>query len=93
MEVSVTHSLHCDEALRQLDDYLDRHLSREEVRLVEAHLAVCAACASLFHFEQRYVDVLRDRLQRIAVPPDFTARLLSHLSSVCPPTIEPELPA
>ena len=34
----------CEEALRRLEEFLDRELTAEEMQRVQAHLDTCAAC-------------------------------------------------
>ena len=34
----------CEEIFARLDDYLDRELSADEMRMVKEHLETCAAC-------------------------------------------------
>jgi predicted anti-sigma-YlaC factor YlaD len=49
----------CEEAFRQLDDYLDRELGAVETRLIEEHLSICGACLREFTFERSVVDGVR----------------------------------
>ena len=65
----------CADALRRLDDYLDRRLTPKEQRLVEQHLAICTACTSKYRFETTFVSELRVKLARIDVPPRFADRI------------------
>jgi anti-sigma factor (TIGR02949 family) len=65
----------CEEAFRRLDDYLDRELADEELRLVEAHLADCASCLQEFTYERSMLDRLKDKLRRLPTPPDLLARI------------------
>lgn len=58
----------CDDTLRRLDDYVDRALRPEELRLVEEHLGDCLACAAASRFEHSLIAGIRGRLRRIAVP-------------------------
>jgi anti-sigma factor (TIGR02949 family) len=58
----------CEEAFRRLDDYLDRELSPEEMRLVQEHLEVCSFCVLEFAFEARVLDQVRARLRSIPAP-------------------------
>ena len=58
----------CEEMFRRLDDYLDRELSPEETRIVEAHLEICALCATEFAFEAGVLKEVRNKLRRIEVP-------------------------
>ena len=69
----------CEEAFRRLDDYLDRELSREEMRLVEEHLNVCDVCTSEFVFEASVLTGVRRKLQSIAAPSDLLARIAARL--------------
>lgn len=69
----------CDEALRRLDDFVDRELAEAELRLVHEHLQTCAACTAQFQFEAGVLDQLKDKLRRIAIPPDLLARIRTSL--------------
>ncbi|MGH7630409.1 MAG: anti-sigma factor family protein [Gemmatimonadales bacterium] len=69
----------CDEALRRLDDFVDRELAEAELRLVHEHLQTCAACTAQFQFEAGVLDQLKDKLRRIAIPPDLLARIRTGL--------------
>jgi len=71
----------CEEAFRRLDDYLDRELSPEEMRLVREHLEACAFCAAEFGFEARLLDELRPKLRRIGAPHDLIERVSRALES------------
>ncbi len=73
--------LTCEQTFRQLNDYLDRALSAEEMRLVEEHLETCAQCASEYRFESTFLDELRSKLQRIAMPDDVRSRLFAKLAA------------
>lgn len=70
----------CEEMFRKVDDYLDRRLSVEEMRLVEAHLETCARCTHEYRFEATVIAQVRDKLHRLDVPADFAARLHARLS-------------
>lgn len=69
----------CEEALRRLDDFVDRELGEAELRLVREHLETCAACTSQFQDEAAKLARLKDRLRRIVVPPDLLARVRNAL--------------
>jgi anti-sigma factor (TIGR02949 family) len=72
--------LSCDEVFRRLDDYLDRNLSAEEIRLVQSHLDDCLVCAGEYRFEATVVSAIRERLQRMAAPPHLLAAIHAKLS-------------
>ena len=69
----------CEEALRRVNDYLDRTLTAQEMRLVSAHLETCALCAAGFHFERNLIDNLRAKLGRLDLPADLGRRIASQL--------------
>ncbi len=71
--------LTCEETFARLNDYLDRELSPEEIRLVEVHLATCAACAREYRFEESFLREVRDKLRRIAMPPEVHRRIAESL--------------
>jgi anti-sigma factor (TIGR02949 family) len=74
--------LSCEEAFRRLDDYLDRELSPQELRLVREHLHDCVRCASDFRFEEALVREIRARVRRLALPPDLLSRIMRRLEGV-----------
>lgn len=69
----------CEEAFRRIDDYLDRELRADEMRLVEEHLETCAACTREFNFEASVLRQVRAKLERVAVPSDLLGRILSMI--------------
>jgi anti-sigma factor (TIGR02949 family) len=69
----------CEEALRRLDDFVDRELGEAELRLVRGHLETCAACTAQFEAEAAKLTQLKDKLRRIMIPPDLMARIRSRL--------------
>lgn len=73
--------LTCEEVFARLDDFLDRELSPEEMRLVEEHIETCAACASEHRFERQVVDSVREKLQRIELPAALRQSILARLAS------------
>jgi anti-sigma factor (TIGR02949 family) len=70
----------CEEAFRQLDDYLDRELPPDEMRLIDDHLSTCAACLREFTFERSVLDHVREKLRQVAAPPDLLARISAQLA-------------
>jgi anti-sigma factor (TIGR02949 family) len=67
--------LTCAEAFSRLDDYLDRELESEELAAVRAHLELCATCAGEFAVEREVLEAVREKLRRIAAPPDLLDRI------------------
>lgn len=69
----------CEQVFARLDDYVDRELSSEEMRLVQEHLEICAACAGEHRFESTVIHEVRDRLRRIELPAGLMARISERL--------------
>ena len=69
----------CEAAFRRLDDFLDRHLSAEEMRLVEEHLRVCEACTREFSFEASVLRGIKRKLEGLDAPADLLARISAQL--------------
>jgi anti-sigma factor (TIGR02949 family) len=76
----------CEEAFRRLNDFLDRRLSPEEMKIIEEHLEICAWCAREFNFETSVLFVVKRKLLQLDVPPDLVSKILSQL----PPSAEGE---
>ena len=71
----MTELLTCRQAFDRLEEFLDRELSADETRQVEAHLEQCANCAREFRFEGRILEGVRARLRRIRVPERLADRI------------------
>ena len=69
----------CEEAFRRLNDFLDRRLSPDEMRLIEEHLEVCAWCAREFNFETSVLEGLKRKLRQVDAPADLLSKILSRL--------------
>ncbi len=69
----------CEAAFRRLDDFLDRQLSAEEMRLVEEHLHICEACTREFTFEASVLAGVKRKLRAIELPADLLARISGQL--------------
>lgn len=67
--------LTCVELFRRLDDYLDRELNADEMRLVREHLETCAVCAAEYAFEASVLENVREKLQRIKAPKDLMSKI------------------
>jgi anti-sigma factor (TIGR02949 family) len=76
----------CEEAFRRLDDFLDRRLTQEEMRIIEEHLEICGWCAREFNFEASVLQGVKRKLRQLDAPPDLVSKILSRL----PPSTEQE---
>ena len=64
----------CDEAVRQLWDYLDRTLSPADLVAVEGHLAFCRRCCGEVEFARELRSFLASHAAA-EVPADVRVRL------------------
>ena len=74
----------CEEAFRRLDEFLDRRLSPEEMRIIEEHLEICAWCARELNYEASVLFGVKSKLRQLDVPANLVSKILSQL----PPTSE-----
>lgn len=72
--------LNCRQCVDRLADFVDRELSADEVRQVEAHLEACATCAREFRFESAMVASLKTTLRRVQAPASLLERIRALLS-------------
>ena len=69
----------CEEAFRRLNDFLDRRLPPQEMRIMEEHLEICAWCAREFNFETSVLHGLKRKVRQLDVPAGLLSRILSQL--------------
>jgi anti-sigma factor (TIGR02949 family) len=77
--MSHLHRSNCEEAFRRLDDFLDRRLSPDELRIIEEHLEICAWCAREFNFEASVLNGMKRKLRHLEAPADLVSKVLSRL--------------
>jgi anti-sigma factor (TIGR02949 family) len=65
----------CEQVFQRLDDFLDRELTDDEMRLVKVHLDTCKQCAAEHRFEHAVLEGVRSKLTRIDLPEDLLARV------------------
>jgi len=75
----------CSWCEERFERFLDDDLPRAERAGVLAHIAACAACASLFE-ELRVVDALLLQPSAIEPGPDFTAATMADIRALPPPS-------
>ena len=76
--------MRCRECESMLWIYLDDELPEAERRSVAAHLGSCPRCSQALD-QLRAFPIQAARLQVIAPPPDFTARLMQRITPLPPP--------
>ena len=65
----------CEQAFARIEDYLDRELSTEEMRMVREHLETCAICAREFNYESSVLQEIRKKLDHIDLPSELIDRI------------------
>ncbi|HET9276157.1 MAG TPA: zf-HC2 domain-containing protein [Gemmatimonadales bacterium] len=73
--------LTCREVLRCLPGYVDGETLPGEARRLRAHLAECPECRRRYRFERAFVDVVRGRLENVAMPAGLRAKIGVIVSS------------
>ena len=74
----------CDEAVRQLWQYLDETLEPEAREKVGEHLAFCRECCGEVEFAHILQDFLRDSGDAEELPADVRARLERFVTELKP---------
>lgn len=70
----------CEEAIKQLYEYLDSELEKDDHSRVKKHLEVCQKCCEKFEFEQALKKVVRDRVRIHKVPQSVRENIIRQLS-------------
>ncbi len=66
----------CDEALIELESYLDRELGPDLRREVEGHLAGCSHCFERGEFRRKLRDIIRRKCSAVTeLPPAVADRI------------------
>ncbi len=65
----------CRDAIKRLDDFLDRELTETELFRVERHLKLCHSCSKKFKFEQEIVQGIRKKLAQVTLPADLQNKI------------------
>ena len=68
----------CEQALRQIFDYLDRELEEHERAAMQQHLHTCKSCFSRVEFERLLKNKVKD-LREEAPTPGVSARIKNLL--------------
>jgi len=72
----------CSATLKRLYEFLDRELSPEQLRTVQAHLDACPDCADVKDFELMIREKMRSSCAQQA-PEQLKARLLQDVQKFC----------
>jgi mycothiol system anti-sigma-R factor len=73
----------CDEALAELEAYLDGELPREARSRVESHLSECSPCFSRGEFRRRVREIVHHKCGvAVEMPEGVVTRIRSVIASV-----------
>ena len=70
----------CNDALKRLNDYLDRELTPRETKSLERHLKMCLECSKKFAFEAEVIKQVRSKLKKVELPEGLMAKLSQSLT-------------
>ena len=80
--------MNCKSFQKERFEYVEGSLAPGRKRAADRHLAECATCRELLRNEQMVAKTLsagfRDSMAHLALPPDFTARLVTALRDDAP---------
>src|SRR6266516_566048 len=71
--------MRCSVANKQLQLYIDNRLTMQQVRVLEAHLAVCTICPQELLLLEEVVSSLRN-LQPVAEPASMTVQIMQRVA-------------
>src|SRR5437763_6046101 len=71
--------MRCSEATRHLQLYIDSQLTLDQVRVLEAHLALCPACRNECLFLEEVTSTLC-ALKSVAEPADLSVHIMQRVA-------------
>lgn len=71
--------MHCKEASRLIQLYIDSRLTLDQTRALEAHITSCAACHAELNLLEEAADDLHD-FKLVAEPEDLTAQIMQRVA-------------
>jgi predicted anti-sigma-YlaC factor YlaD len=71
--------MHCKEASRLIQLYIDSRLTLDQMRALEAHIASCSACHAELDLLENVTDNLHN-LRLVAEPEDLTAQIMQRVA-------------
>ncbi|WP_165423423.1 anti-sigma factor family protein [Ktedonosporobacter rubrisoli] len=80
--------MRCSKVSKQLQLYLDRQLSLDELRALEAHLAICPRCQQDLLLLEEVIQGLRTS-ELVAEPPDLTRNIMRRIALSTQQAVEP----
>ena len=74
--------MNCDDALIELEAYLDRELPQDARRAIEDHLSGCAPCFERGEFRMRLREIVRRKCSAVhELPPAVADRIRAAIST------------
>jgi len=71
--------MHCSKAVQQLQLYIDKQLTLEQMRVLELHLSTCVTCQNeLFVLEQ--IEQALQKIEQITEPANLTANIMRRVA-------------
>jgi len=70
----------CQEAVKRLTDFLSHELQPDEEEQVQRHLSQCKGCFAKFHFEEKLLHTIRERVNSVRAPGALRDRILGLLN-------------
>src|SRR5579859_6542232 len=71
--------MHCSKAVRQLQLYMDKQLTLEQIRALEAHIAICVSCQNELFALEKLEQLLRG-IEPVAEPADLTRNIMLRVA-------------
>jgi len=71
----------CEEAVKRLNDYLDRELDSDEHADVVKHLHICKPCLERFTFEETLLISIKTKMQSRSAPNELKSRLSALINN------------
>lgn len=65
----------CKQTIEHLYQFIDRELSDEERREVQAHLDRCPPCREHFRFEENVLSLIGQRCRQVSAPDELKERV------------------
>lgn len=69
----------CVTTIEQLQTFLDRELTTDEIRTVQGHLDRCPPCLKLFRFEEKLRRLVQVHCERECAPTSLREQILARL--------------
>jgi len=71
--------MHCTKAQKLLQAYIDKQIPLKQLRELELHLSMCAACKhALYELEE--IEQALDKMEMVAEPANFTITLMRRVA-------------